>query len=88
MPSIVKLEHHHDHTKLKAGYEIQFNSLHEKCAICNFEFSFFLTGIKKIELLKENPLVNYCNKYHSVYFSNLPHFSSLLRAPPCLTKLI
>jgi len=81
-PSIVKIKHHHNHLLSSTKNEKQRPVFHEKCAICNFEFSVFLTGTKQIELCKENPPVHYCNNYHAIYYSNLPCFSFLLRAPP------
>jgi len=82
MPSIVKLEHHHEHFICKAKNEKHYHVFHEKCGICNFEFSVFSSDIENIDLQKEKPLNNYCNNYSSVYYSNLSQFSYLLRAPP------
>jgi hypothetical protein len=82
MPSIVKLEHHHENIHCNTGNETQYDNFHEKCLICSFEFSAFLDGIKTIELKKENPLIIFCNNYKSVNYSNHSQFSFLLRAPP------
>ena len=80
MPSIVKIEHHHKHliSETQTGYPV----FTEKCAICNFEFSFFISDIGCPDLPKENPSISYFNNYDSVYHSNFSKFSFSLRAPP------
>lgn len=88
LPSIVKLEHHHEHFEGKAINEKHYHVLHDKCVICNFEFSVFLSDIGDIDFQKEGLLEYFCNNYDSVYFSNLSQFSFLLRAPPLLTNNI
>jgi len=82
MPSVVKLEHHHEHKFFKTAYEKQYRVLHENCPICNFEFSVFLTSIDNIDYQKEKPFDNYINNYNSRYKSNFSQFSFSLRAPP------
>jgi len=84
LPSVVKLEHHHQHFECKAKVEKHFHELHEKCSICNFEFTVFLSGIENVDLQKENPIDRYANKYISLYNHNLSQYSILLRAPPCM----
>ena len=84
LPSVVKLEHHHEHFECKAKNEKHYHSLHERCVICNFEFSVFLSWSGNIDLQKGNPLDNYSNKYNSQYYSNLSQFSFSLRGPPVL----
>lgn len=82
LPSIIKLEHHHEDIIYKAVHEKQFNVFHEKCAICNFEFSAYMMTFNNSDFQKENPLDNYSNKYNSKDHSNRSQFSFLLRAPP------
>ena len=82
LPTIVKLEHHHEHLVSVTIDDRQNQVFHGKCAICDFEFSVFLPDIGDIDFHKENPLEYFCNNYDSVYFSNLSQFSFLLRAPP------
>jgi hypothetical protein len=82
LPSVVKLEHHHDHLIAKATSEKRTTVFHENCPICNFEFSAFLSNFEKIDLQKENPSDSYFNNYNSRYNSDLSRFSFLLRAPP------
>jgi hypothetical protein len=84
LPSIVKIEHHHDHFVYKANHENNSQVLNGKCSICNFEFFVFLSYAGNIDLQDEKPLENYCNNYNCLYYSNLPQFSYLLRAPPGL----
>jgi hypothetical protein len=84
LPSIVKVEHHHEHFECKAKNENHYHALHERCVICNFDFSVFLSGSENIDFQKENPLDNYFNNYNSRYYSNLSLFSFLLRGPPVI----
>jgi hypothetical protein len=88
LPSIVKLEHHHVLLVSKATNGKHLQIQHDKCVICNFEFSVFLSGTGDIDYQKEKPLEYFCNNYDSEYFSNLSQFSFLLRAPPILTNNI
>lgn len=81
-PSIVKLEHHHEHFECKAKHEKHYHEFHEKCAVCNFEFSVFSSDFENIVLTTEQPLINYCNLYNSVNYSIRYKYSFLLRAPP------
>jgi len=84
LPSIVKLEHHHQHFECNAKSEKHFHELHEKCSICNFEFTVFLSDIENVDLQKENPIDHYSNNYISLPNYNLSQYSFLLRAPPCM----
>lgn len=84
LPSIVKVEHHHEQVECKAKNEKHFHVLHEKCVICNFEFSVFLSSSENVESQKGNPLDNYSNNYNSQYHSNLSQFSFSLRGPPVI----
>ena len=82
MPSVVKFEHHHEHEICSENTGDHKTSFKEICLTCNFEFSVFTGDMEKYEILYEVQITPYCNNYQSVYFSNLPHFSFLLRAPP------
>ena len=82
LPSIVKLEHHHEHFECKVKNEKHYHSLHERCVICSFEFSVFLSESVNINLLNTNHTDSYYNSYVSQHFSNLSQFSFSLRGPP------
>lgn len=41
LPSTIKLEHHHHEVASHASGAEHEASFHEKCAVCDFEFSFF-----------------------------------------------
>jgi len=82
LPSIVKLEHHHEHFECKAKNEKHYHVSHEKCAVCCFEFSVFSSDFQNIALLNEQPVAKYCNSYRSVNCSILSKYTFLLRAPP------
>lgn len=87
-PTTVIFEHHHEQNSCNAKNEKHFHNLHEKCGICSFEFSIFLSDNKNIELKKEIPLDHYFNNYRSQYYSNHSAYSFLLRAPPVFTSII
>jgi len=82
MPSVVKLEHHHDHGEPSANTEPSSCEFHENCVICNFEFSVFLSVDGEVFFEEEDRPSYYLNDYSSVHFQNLSHFNFLLRAPP------
>jgi hypothetical protein len=82
MPSIIKIEHHHNDFVCHTKTEKHFHVLHDKCAICIFEYSFFLTEKYYSALDKIDFIDNYKNQFIADYFSNLTAYSFLLRAPP------
>jgi hypothetical protein len=81
-PSIVKLEHHHEHFACKARDAEHCHVLHEKCAVCSFEFSVFSSDFENIHASKAQPAGNFRISYRFAYFSTLSNYSFLLRAPP------
>jgi ribosomal protein L37E len=81
-PSIVKLEHHHEHIECKAKDAKHYHASHEKCAICSFEFSVFSSDFENIHASKEQPADNFRINYRFAHFSTLSDYSFLLRAPP------
>ena len=85
-PTIVISEHHHEHFVCKAKNEKHFHELHDKCAICSFEFSIYTSVKEEIVLQKDKPLVYYYSNYNSPYFYNHSAYSFLLRAPPIYTS--
>jgi hypothetical protein len=82
MPSLLKLEHHHDHEICDESIGGNMAFFHEKCLTCSFEFSVFTELTEKFDFRKEDQSTPYCKNYKSVTFSNLTHFLFLLRAPP------
>ena len=87
-PSLVKLDHHHEHFVCNAKNEKHFHDYHGKCAVCSFEYSIFLTekifiASEKVELIA---CYNSClNVFH---YSDLSKYSFSLRAPPEFTNSI
>jgi hypothetical protein len=82
LPPFVKLEHHHDHFVCKAKTEKHFHDHREKCLVCSFEFSVFMS--EEFFALPEM-LVSfgvYINDYKVGNFSTSPYYIFLLRAPP------
>lgn len=82
LPSIVKLEHHHEHFKCKAKNEKHYHEFHQDCAVCNFEFSVFSPYFISIILQKEQVVTQYFCKYNSFNYSALSKYTLLLRGPP------
>jgi hypothetical protein len=82
LPTVVKLEHHHDHFHCNVKNEKHYHDYHDKCLICSFEFSIFISDINKIVSEEEIPVSNYKENYQSAYYSNLSKYSFSLRAPP------
>ena len=87
MPSIIKLEHHHKHAIDHINGEKHNQTYTEKCFVCSFEFSVFLSG--KIDTPSEKNILidGYCNHYKSFYCSDHTRYSFLLRAPPAFTNI-
>jgi hypothetical protein len=85
-PSIVQLEHHHEHFICKAKNEQHLHEYHEKCLVCNFEFSIFSADHENIVIKNEQPEDKYFNNYRLVHYTNYSKYSFTLRAPP--VKLI
>lgn len=82
LPSLVKFEHNHKDFKCNAINEKHIHVQHEKCGICNFEFSVFLSEYANIDFQKEIYLEYFCNNYDSVNFSTPSQISFSLRGPP------
>ncbi len=82
MPSIIKIEHHHNHSEPANNSEFSYNKYHDKCLICNFEFSVFLQLDEEVYFEEEDHPEYYLNDYNSKHFENLSQFNFLLRAPP------
>jgi hypothetical protein len=82
LPTMVKLEHHHDHFVCTAKAEKHFHDYHEKCQICSFEFSVFMS--EEFFSLPENQISFgvFTNDYKAGNFSTTPDYTFLLRAPP------
>lgn len=81
-PVIVKFEHHHDHFHCNAKNENHFHKLHEKCAICSFEFSVFSLDYNTFEIPKEQITEHYNEIYCKDEFQVNSNYAFLLRAPP------
>lgn len=82
MPTIIKLEHHHDHFVCNAKNEKHFHTFHEKCPICSFEFSVFLQDKIAASNVKTEITYRFNDNNYNFYYSDLSKFSFLLRAPP------
>jgi len=84
LPSVVKMEHQHEHFSCKAKSEKHFHVFHEKCNVCDFQFSIFTSTAEIFKTDKTEFIVSYINHYGSAIISNYSAFSFSLRAPPFL----
>lgn len=82
LPTLVKLGHEYKLITNDLKNEMHNHALQNKCPICNFEFSIFISNSEFIPLQYHNFLDSYFNNYNSRYNSNLSQFTLLLRAPP------
>jgi hypothetical protein len=81
-PSVIKLEHHHETVECKVKNEQHLHEFHEKCVVCNFEFSLFSVNLENIVLQNEQPVDKYFNNYGFDSYSGCSKYSFSLRAPP------
>lgn len=74
--------HHHDHFVCTAKNEHHFHEQHEKCPVCSYEFSLFLSKNIDSPVVKIQKFENYYNYYKASHFLYFFNYSFLLRAPP------
>ncbi|MBP7497671.1 MAG: hypothetical protein KA792_08425, partial [Bacteroidales bacterium] len=81
-PTIIKLEHHHEHFVCSAKNEKHFHNEHHKCIVCSFEYSLFIdySSFKATEKNYFNDI--FSNFYLASFYSNNAKNNVLLRAPP------
>ncbi len=83
-PAIVKFEHHHKEFHCNAKNEKHFHDYHEKCDICQFDFSLF-TSNESVQITNNQTYTDcYSNEYSSISLNRYSEFSFLLRAPPSI----
>lgn len=82
MPFVVKLEHRHEHSFSKQEGENSASEFGDKCLICNFEFSSFVTAGHTPEMPQADSPDRYRCNFNSGVNSDFIQFSFHLRAPP------
>jgi hypothetical protein len=83
-PTVIKLGHQHDHEVTHhTGKGNNFQDYHQKCPICNYEFSVFSTDVESIERLIQKALPPH-EIYSIIYCYSESKFSFFLRAPPAI----
>ena len=82
IPSVIKMEHHHDYFKNKINTESHSSDIQKQCPICKFELPAFSSSLEKNRLQMEVPSSRSCNNYCSIFYSIHSEFSFLLRGPP------
>jgi len=83
-PTVVKIEHHHEHFVCHAKTEKHLHEKHENCQICKFEFSLFTEEYQTIKSHKEEFNILYFEYFQDCNICNKSQYSFLLRAPPVL----
>jgi hypothetical protein len=81
-PSLLKLEHHHEHFVCNAKTEHHFHNAHPKCEICEFEFSLFSNDHPDVVFDFYSPFVVPAFIFEQKVDVLDPVYSFLLRAPP------
>ena len=84
MPTVTKLEHHHDH---HCNYDQDYRSttlFEEKCFICDFQFSTFVSNEFIPYSIRFDSSELRKNRHTSFLYLNNCKYSFLLRAPPVL----
>ncbi|HNW98858.1 MAG TPA: hypothetical protein PKK00_10655 [Bacteroidales bacterium] len=82
LPTIIKLEHHHEHYIYKSDNKKHIHEFHHKCEICKFEFSTYTPSPVKTANSKNVINYFYNNIYTSAVFIEQNILSFSLRAPP------
>lgn len=84
LPPLVQDAHSHEVFVCKAKHEKHFHNDHEKCIICNFEFSTYSFNTEHYKLNTESLPDTYNSLYLSVNHAIQPGYSFLLRGPPLM----
>jgi len=84
-PTVVKLEHHHEHFVCHARGEKHLHKQHEQCAVCNFEFSLFEDSPATIFTSNSQANLPKFGLIHVSFARKIPHYSFQLRAPPLIS---
>lgn len=82
LPSVVRLEHHHNHSFYELKGEKRYPVLQNNCPICNFEYPVFISAVEKIAFQSQNPVDNWYNLYAFLHCSDLSKLVFSLRGPP------
>lgn len=82
LPSVLKLEHHHERFVCKAKDEKHIHATEALCMVCNFEFSVFDSYLTNLSYTSSLFVDKYLNTYFPEHYSIFPKFTFLLRAPP------
>ncbi len=82
LPSIVKLEHHHEHNDCSSTNGDHYQEFHDKCAVCDYDFSVIFMDFIDIEIPKAEQLSQYLIDDLPVNDSTPAQYLYLLRGPP------
>lgn len=82
LPSIVKLEHHHEHHDCISSKGDHYREYHDECAVCNYDFSVISMDFVAIEIPKIEQLSQYLIGDLPSNDSTPSQYFFLLRAPP------
>ena len=85
LPSLIRLEHNHEHFSCNAKNEKHIHAFHKECSACSFTFSVFIADKQSIVSAKHEAIDGYFNCYTSCYISTLGNYSFYRRGPPVYT---
>lgn len=85
MPSLVKIDHHHEEFVCNAQDEKHLHEHHDECAICHFEFSLFNKPDDVLLSAKEIALCQPAFGHYESFVSSSSSFTFYLRGPPAKT---
>lgn len=88
VPSIAKIEHHHNYLEYQPKNEKEYHTDHGKCYICSFEFSLFSVAKNLLLSAKPDYYLIQDSSFTQYFISNTLKYSFLLRAPPLLANTI
>jgi len=84
MPTVIKLEHHHDHHCNHDQKDKSTTFFNDKCFICDFQFSTFVSKDFVPYLISFDYTELHAYLHTPFQYLNNSKYSFLLRAPPVL----
>ena len=88
LPAFIKAGHHHETFIYSLADGKIIHETHEKCAVCNFEFSVFQAWDSKVVFEKNEITANFICLSVGFHFSDLSRYTFLLRAPPGFANIV
>lgn len=88
-PIVVQSIHQHEHaSEFTSKNEKHFHVYHEKCPICAFHFSIFISVHKYLKVAVKEIYRRVAYSYKTVFVEKPYYLSLLLRGPPVANDLV